>query len=326
MIRCNSLFLIFLILILSEWLILPAHGFFGSKKKSKEKQDSKPKEVLVEIQLHRNGEADPCLLGITEASWNQTIVESSHSFFRHSDFAKLDKYATEALFTLTFHNLLSSSNSCAPPDEDGAFFRNFCDMGKDRTVIWPDHDQLIPITATEHDDFLPCHFHTREGVRITSLEKFYHYLNKTKTEKVDDNECMADSSSSTKDNGKNSQKSCPSENNVLSFHVYAVAAGRPFMFAPKFVGEIFEIENAPTESGLPISLEVMSLSPRVLEVKNFFSKTESEKLVARALAEKKDSHRIKRSSTGASGYNLNNGRTSENGFDTNGKIAMDIKR
>ena len=89
---------------------------------------------------------------------------------------------------------------------------------------------------------------------------------------------------------------------------------------------LFEIENVSTESGLPISLEVMSLSPRVLEVKNFFSSTESEKLVARALAEKRDSHKIKRSSTGTGGYTLNDHRTSENGFDTSGTVAMDIKR
>jgi len=35
---------------------------------------------------------------------------------------------------------------------------------------------------------------------------------------------------------------------------------------------------------------------------------------------------MKRSSTGASGYNVNSQRTSDNGFDTNGKVAVDVKR
>ena len=35
---------------------------------------------------------------------------------------------------------------------------------------------------------------------------------------------------------------------------------------------------------------------------------------------------MKRSTTGASGYNLNSKRTSENGFDTHGKEAMVVKR
>jgi hypothetical protein len=53
---------------------------------------------------------------------------------------------------------------------------------------------------------------------------------------------------------------------------------------------------------------------------------ESADLVERALQETSDSHRIKRSSTGASGYTVNPHRTSESGFDTSGHTAMAMKK
>ena len=67
---------------------------------------------------------------------------------------------------------------------------------------------------------------------------------------------------------------------------------------------------------------VVLLLDRVLDVINFFQEGESRAIVNKALNEKSESHRIKRSSTGASGYNVNNQRTSENGFDTHGEAAI----
>mmetsp|Transcript_21526 Transcript_21526/g.32584 ORF Transcript_21526/g.32584 Transcript_21526/m.32584 type:complete len:306 (+) Transcript_21526:712-1629(+) len=98
------------------------------------------------------------------------------------------------------------------------------------------------------------------------------------------------------------------------------------MFAPKFVGEIFEIPDVKGDKGAPISLEVLSLEPRVFEIYNFFSREESDNLVARALSETKESHRIKRSTTGSGGKNLFSKRTSESGFDTHGKVAVTVKK
>jgi hypothetical protein len=81
------------------------------------------------------------------------------------------------------------------------------------------------------------------------------------------------------------------------------------MFAPKFVGEIFELPHMkppttiPTGSSSPppplVYLKTLSLSPRVFEVMNFFSEEEANSVVHTALTETSDSHRMKRSSTGA---------------------------
>jgi hypothetical protein len=98
------------------------------------------------------------------------------------------------------------------------------------------------------------------------------------------------------------------------------------MFAPRHVGEIFELKHVSVPLDLPVWLEVISISPRVFDVFNFFDREESAAIVDRALAETSETHRMKRSSTGASGYNVNSKRTSENGFDTHGKVAQAVKR
>ena len=64
---------------------------------------------------------------------------------------------------------------------------------------------------------------------------------------------------------------------------------------------------------------------RVFDVVNFFEEDESKAIVDKALRETSESHRIKRSSTGATGYNVNTQRTSENGFDTHGTTAVAVK-
>jgi hypothetical protein len=53
------------------------------------------------------------------------------------------------------------------------------------------------------------------------------------------------------------------------------------MFAPSFVGEVFELSHVELENGLSVSLEVLSLNPRVFGFKNFFSQEEADDLVNR---------------------------------------------
>jgi hypothetical protein len=98
------------------------------------------------------------------------------------------------------------------------------------------------------------------------------------------------------------------------------------MFAPTFVGEIFHLPHVEGADEKDIYLEVISLSPRVFDIFNFFSRDESQAIVDRAIAEQSNSHKIKRSSTGASGYNLNAKRTSESGFDTHGPTSVKVKK
>ena len=95
------------------------------------------------------------------------------------------------------------------------------------------------------------------------------------------------------------------------------------MFAPSYVGEIFELPHVhhPANPN-PVALHVLSVSPKVFDVVDFFEEDESKAIVDKALKETSETHRIKRSSTGASGYNVNRQRTSENGFDTHGAAAV----
>lgn len=99
------------------------------------------------------------------------------------------------------------------------------------------------------------------------------------------------------------------------------------MFAPAYVGEIFRISHVRHPlNPEPVTLRVMSVSPKVFDVVDFFHEDESKAIVDKALKETSESHRIKRSSTGASGYNVNRQRTSENGFDTHGATAIEVKK
>jgi len=208
----------------------------------------------------------------------------------------------------------------------------YCDMGIDRTPIQPDHEHLVRVPYARS---LPCHFHTREGVRVTSLRQLADLAREVKTkttksvqgtckvddhhdkdEKTKDQTCLTTTTSSSRNDNESDRK---------ELHLYAVSAGRVFMFAPKYVGEIFELPHVKGPEGLPVSLEVMSLNPRVFDIYNFFDRSESAAIVDKALKETTETHRMKRSTTGASSHSLNSKRTSENGFDTHGKEAMIVK-
>jgi hypothetical protein len=111
--------------------------------------------------------------------------------------------------------------------------------------------------------------------------------------------------------------------------LYAVQAGRVFLFAASYVGQRIDLPHVKGGNpSLPVYLEVLSVRPAVFDLHNFFSKDESAELVDRALKETKESHKIKRSTTGdkASTENINKRRTSESGFDTNGETSMLIKQ
>ena len=109
-------------------------------------------------------------------------------------------------------------------------------------------------------------------------------------------------------------------------HLYAVAAGRLFQFAPSYIGEEFHLPHVPHPEGKKIYLKTLSVEPKVFEIEGFFVEAEADDIVRRAKTEKSESHKLKRSSTGADGYNVNPTRTSENAFDTHSKSAMDLKR
>jgi hypothetical protein len=244
--------------------------------------------------VHRNGEAESC----GEASLNWDALRKAIQSFEYCP-DQFDKFDVESLLTRLLADYVSKCDSGLKGHAEG--FLGHCDRGEERTPILLDHDDLVRVPPT---NTLPCRFHTREGVRITSLEQL--------------SKLMEDSAGSCSAN-----ETCTSSPEL---HLYAVSGGRVFMHAPSHVGEIFELPHVKGPMGLPVSLEVISVEPRVFDVHNFFTKEESADLVARALEEKSESHRIKRSSTGAQGKSINRQRTSENGFDTNGKTAVRVKK
>jgi hypothetical protein len=307
----------------------------------------------IQLVLHRNGEADPCSVQKASVSASTSFIESIKAF-GSKPLEKYTKYDFDALLTHALgvgltskvgegvkpSTLLDDSGEkCGPTWKEENHYLDaiattsihhvghqeysdkylispllkYCDMGQSRTTIQLDHGKLVRMPTIQS---LPCHFHTREGLRITSLKM----LADLAAEKAGEaQECA---------NPQDGQDASSCASNITSkeLHIYAVPAGRVFIFAPKYIGEIFNLSHITSHDNLPISLRVLSLSPRVFDIYNFFSRDESARIVDKALKETSETHRMKRSSTGASGYNVNSRRTSENGFDTHGKEAQVVKR
>lgn len=302
----------------------------------------------TKLVIHRNGEADPCSSQKADTSTSNAFIESSKLFDKPLD--KYTKYDFDALVThalgvgstpkvkdgtsptgvlddsgakcsptwneerhyLNFHATTDSNASSSEDREKFLIspFVKYCDMGPTRTPIQLDHGKLVRLPQIQS---LPCHFHTREGLRIGSFEMLADLARKTAASE----ECA---------NPQEGEEGTCSNGGVKELHLYAVPAGRVFIFAPKYVGEIFELPHVTFHEDLPVSLQVISLTPRVFDIYNFFSRDESSRIVEKAIKETSETHRMKRSSTGASGYNINSQRTSENGFDTHGKEAQAVKR
>jgi hypothetical protein len=272
------------------------------------------------IILHRNGETTPC----GNVQTNTVLEELKLNYKAEGCPTELDKYQFESLLTKTFHGVLTNPpNNCHSEEvykDKSQGFLGFCDMGIDHTPILLDHNDLVPVKSGQSTS-LPCHFHTREGLRITQFQLLSNIM--MFLDDKDKKECQTDEESETQTciSIENDENNSPTE-----IHLYAVPAGRVFMFAPSYVGEIFNLPHVPGALDKAIYLEVISLKPRVFDVFNFFSRDESKEIVEKAQAEKSDSHRIKRSTTGASSHSVNSRRTSESGFDTSGKTAMKIKK
>eukprot|EP00978_Attheya_sp_CCMP212_P005742 scaffold12860_cov54-Attheya_sp.AAC.3 len=282
---------------------------------------------LASIQIHRNGQVDPC-----GSSAGSNIYEGLKTALQsyNEEVQSFSKYEFESWITKALGSNLLDDDVCESEEKvhyniDQGLF-TYCDMTATHTTIQPDHDSLVPVPVPIDDggsEILPCHFHTREGLRVSSLQQLVQ-LTKDAAEVAIQYPEQVCTESNPQDAGEGSEPVCVEKKAEL--HLYAVPAGRVFMFAPKFVGEVFELKHVKLPGNLPVRLEVMSLKPRVFDVINFFDRSESDAVVNTALKETSESHRIKRSSTGASGYNVNSQRTSENGFDTHSKNAMTIKK
>jgi hypothetical protein len=285
-----------------RWLCLVA---FGAKRSSgincKETLEALPSVVNdVALVLHRNGEPSEC--GIVAASIAGMVKNAP-------DCDAFDPHVVESFLTEYFMDELDSG-SCSSPDDASAKpgLAGFCDMGPDRTVIQKDHNSLVPLSAGS----LPCRWFTREGLRVSSLDQLVG-LAESAVQKRSASDCRDD----------DGDDECWARATV---HLYGVPAGRVFMFAPSFVGEKFVIHHVEDADGKTLTMEVLSLNPRVFDIVNFFNKDESDKLVHKALAETDEVYGFHRSTTGTATHSVFSKRTSENAWDTTGPSAMAVKR
>ncbi|KAG7337243.1 2(OG)-Fe(II) oxygenase superfamily protein [Nitzschia inconspicua] len=264
----------------------------------------------VSFVVHRNGDATSCGRSDMGERFVLELKKNYEALGNGVCLPQLNKYQVESILTKTFQDVLSN-NDCHSVEKYGnksKGFLGFCDGGKEHTPILLDHNDLVPVTSAKGEKSLPCRFHSREGLRVTKLDELTEMAKRP---------CGADDISAN----------CHvSKNGLKEIHLYAVPAGRVFMFAPSHVGEIFYLPHVSGAMDKPIYLEVLNLEPRVFDVFNFFSREESKELVDRAIAETKESHRIKRSTTGAQSKSVNSRRTSESGFDTHGKTAVKVKK
>jgi hypothetical protein len=266
----------------------------------------------VTYAVHYNGNPDSCGAVPTGDSL-VTLMEEHLQTMNVCDGASTtlnNKYWFETFLTNVFHYQFSKRGdrtTCASEDDDSmakAGLFGYCDMGEERTVTQPDSNEII---ATE-EETLPCRFFTREGIRIASLTHWLQMLQDQKNAHMES--C-----------GK--EETCAAS---VPFDLYAVPAGRVFMFAPKFVGEIFRLDHVRDATGQPLSMEVLSLEPRVFDIFNFFDVDESQQLIDKALRETSQTHGLHRSTTGVAGASVFSKRTSENAWDTHGTLALRIKK
>lgn len=300
---CPFLFVVAAVAIFN--LILSANGETGSHSDDWSFDDS------VSIIVHRNGEPDAC----------GSTTPINAAFVKRLSEAK-DKYDMESILTDEINEILVDRTTCGDPDDESALktLLGFCDMGPDRTPILLDHDKLVQTQTGS----LPCRWYTREGVRIATIEQLKALV---------DRATRATSTSPSCANPQEGGSSCD-EDTVedqgmqTAIHLYGVPAGRVFLFAPAYVGEIFLLDHLELlpDPSKPIYMKVLSTSPKVFDIMNVFTAEEADEVVKRALAETSPTHKIKRSTTGSTEHAIFNKRTSENGFDTHGKVALTLKK
>jgi hypothetical protein len=134
----------------------------------------------------------------------------------------INKNQLETFLTNMFESNLEKGACGATDNETNpeGFF-NFCDMGPDRTVIQPDHYELVRTRTGS----LPCRMFTREGRRVYSLE---HLTKLAEAAKEKGGTCSQ------------ANETCDA---APVLDLYAVPAGRMFMFAASYIGERFVLDH-----------------------------------------------------------------------------------
>lgn len=106
-----------------------------------------------------------------------------------------------------------------------------------------------------------------------------------------------------------------------------VGKHRPFVWPVELGGRRLTSPRAPLVNGKPIELEPLCNSPRILRAHNLLTDEECDGLVG-GINGLSESHKLQRSTTGGKrgegGTQVNRIRTSENAFDTDSKLAMQV--
>ena len=121
--------------------------------------------------------------------------------------------------------------------------------------------------------------------------------------------------------------------------IFVVPIGRYFIWPTFHVGHIAKVTHINLSNNIidnfmgsskssrydAIEIETISIQPKVFKVRNFFTESEADGLIANALKITEEDYKLKRSSTGQE-YSIDSYRTSENAFDTNSDLAKSLKR
>ena len=291
----------------------------------------------VKLHVLRNGDTKPC--GQVPFLSLDLVVDVAGIMFpwiKEAGPNSMNKYQLDAVLTYVVSIMLEKSESCGITptnvfDEKSkrnwddwysrasvrplkSDFLKYCDMIEgERLTIQNDHHRLVKIPSSLVGmDVYPCHFHTREGLRITSYQ---HLVDKIDKIQYTFKHC-------TDNNNVEETSICKTP--TLSLHV--IPAGRIFMFAPSYVGEIFDLAHVENPLRKTVYLETISLAPRIFEIHNFFNTNEADSIIRNVFRMATGTHKFKRSVTGATGKEISPTRTSENGFDIHSKEALILKR
>jgi len=298
--------------------------------------------TTISITIHQNGEAESC--GSADLQLSKTdLLSTVH-----------DKYQVEQLITQWLSQALV-------PQQSDFKLEDYCDMGPEKTPILWDHDHLRRVPQPNNNNnnrnpFLPCRWHTQNGQRITSFTQLFD-LATAMTESpittirgiVDDHrQHTCDNNLPVDSHSTHQCRDATTTTATQSIHLVAVPAGRLFVFAPTYVGQVFRLSHLSTIPESPIdsssstttttttttttsspddmTLTVLSLFPRVFEVQYLFTKQEASELITRALTETSPTHKLTRSSTGTTSRTFFSRRTSETAFDPQGAVAVRLKQ
>ena len=186
----------------------------------------------ISIALHHNGEPDPC--GVVELNTEAMVQTLLADQPNCDDFSKyqLEMFLTH--YVATALEKSSSPGACHAKDDDTralSGLRGYCDMGPERTVIQYDHSALVRLPL---HNTLPCRWFTREGLRISNVSQLISLASADRCGNDAGGDATCDAASST---------------TSRTIHLYAVPAGRVFMFAPAFVGEEFLLDHVRDSNG-----------------------------------------------------------------------------